>query len=290
MSFVFLAPLSLQARTIVHNNVSEEKEKLVLSVLKTALKQVEPDIQFQAYSEQLPDTRAEEAMKAGTLSVIWASSTPEREEALWGVRIPAIKGLLGYRIFIIRPESQAKFDQVETLDDLLRLTAGQGRYWGDTKILKDAGIDVVTANKYESLIHMVDGQRFDYYPRAIHEPFVELSNNPELNLTIEKNLLLVYPLTMNFYVTKDNTEMHELVRRGLELATENGELDKMFYSHPMVKSALEASRYKERRIIRIGNTDLHPDTPVDREELWLELMADKDEDDVSATPQYSIVQ
>ena len=259
------------ALTIRHNAVLDEKEGLLLGILKIAVRQVEPNAVFESPDEFIPQFRAEADLLNGKMSVVWGSSTPEREEKLKAIRIPAIKGLLGHRIFIIRPENQYLFDRVQTLDDLKKLKAGQGVDWGDTEILRSAGLNVITANKYESLFYMADGGRFDYFPRAVHEPWAELANYPELNLTVEKNLLLVYPLTMNFYVAPDNQELHDIIYKGLEMAIQNGAYDEFFFKHPMVKDALEKSNVSQRRVIRIQNPNVHPETPLDRKEFWLDF-------------------
>lgn len=264
--------IALDARVIRHNAVLDETEMLLFGILKTAMQQVDPSITFDSPAEFIPQSRAEADVLSGRLSVIWASSTPEREQNLKAIRIPAIKGLLGHRIFIIRPENQYKFDQVHTLEDLKQLTVGQGIDWGDTAVLRSAGLPIVTANKYESLFYMTDGGRFDYFSRAVHEPWEELRHYRHLDLTVEKNLLLVYPMTMHFYVSPDNPELHDLIYRGLELAMLNGSYDEYFLNHPMVKDALERSDVQNRRVIRIENPHLPADTPVDRPEFWLDLL------------------
>lgn len=269
---VWLVSAPSYALTIHHNAVLDEKEGLLLGILKIAIHEMEPTASFASPEEFVPQARAETDVLNGNMSVVWGSSTPEREAKLKAIRIPAIKGLLGHRIFIIRPENQHLFDRVHTLDDLKKLRAGQGIDWGDTAILKAAGLNVITANKYESLFYMADGNRFDYFPRAVHEPFAEIANFSDTELTVEKNLLLVYPLTMNFYVAPNNQSLHDLIYTGLERAIKNGKYDEFFLNHSMVKDALERSNVGKRRVIRIDNPFVHPDTPLDREEFWLDLL------------------
>lgn len=260
------------ALTVRHNHVQDQKEGLLLGILKVAIRQIEPNAKFESPSEFIPQFRAEADVLNGTMSVVWGSSTPEREAKLKAIQIPAIKGLLGHRIFIIRPEDQYKFDRVRTLDDLKKLKAGQGIDWGDTAILRAAGLNVVTANRYESLFFMADGGRFDYFPRGVHEPWEELNLNADLNLTVEKNLMLVYPLTMTYYVAPNNQELHDIIYQGLERAIQNGAYDEFFLNHPMVRDALEKSNVSQRRVIRIDNPYLPASTPLDRPEFWLEML------------------
>jgi hypothetical protein len=61
---------------------------------------------------------------------------------------PAIdKGLLGYRMFLVRDADLPRF-AVRTLDDLRKLRVGQGKDWIDVPILRKAGFPVVEGTSY----------------------------------------------------------------------------------------------------------------------------------------------
>lgn len=177
--------------------------------------------------------------------------------------------MLGYRIFIIRKGDQALFDQVRNLDDLKRLRAGQGRFWGDTAVLKAAGLDVVTPVKYSSLFPMLAGGRFDYFPRAIHEPWSEVASQKDLDLVVEKRILLVYPFAMYLFVAKENPALARKIEKGFELAIADGSFDKLFYGHPVVRTAILDSDLRHRFVLRIPNPNMTKETPTHRPELWL---------------------
>ncbi len=259
------------AEVITHNQVADAKEVLLLDILKLALSKSAPGMQYQPTPSPINQARALAEIKAGNLSVMWAGTTPEYERELKPVRIPVLKGMLGHRIFIIKQGKQPLFDQIKTLDDLRQLKAGQGRFWGDTQALQNAQIPTVTTIKYHNLFHMLEGDRFDYFPRAVHEPWEEVSARPELKLTVEKRILLVYPFAMYYFVAPDNQRLHDLIYSGMEQAIIDGSFDKLFFSHPMVKDALERSNLGERIVFRIPNPNMHPDTPFDRKEFWLDL-------------------
>ena len=144
------------------------------------------------------------------------------------VRIPLLKGLLGHRIFIIRNGDQKRFSRIDNLTHLSQLQAGMGRFWGSTKVLKEAGLPVVTSVKFKNLFHMLDGSRFDYFPRAVHEPWTEVAEHSELALDVERNLLLIYPYAMYFYMKQGNSRLHQLLMQGLELAIADCSFDKFF--------------------------------------------------------------
>jgi hypothetical protein len=259
------------AETIVTNLANEPKEQLALSVLKLALSKSMPNAQFQALPQFAEQARAVEYIQEGKMSVMWAGTKPEYEQQLIPIRIPIEKGMLGYRIFIIRKGDQARFDQVKSLADLKALRAGQGRFWGDTAVLKAAGLPVVTPVKYPNLFPMLEGGRFDYFPRAVHEPWSEVEQHKDLNLVVEKHILLVYPFAMYFFVSRDKPQLAEAIRSGFETAIRDGSYDKLFYGNPLVANALSQSRLKDRLVIRIPNPYMSAQTPTQRPELWLNI-------------------
>jgi len=259
------------AETIITNLAKEPKEQLALSVLKLALSKSMPGAQFQSLPQFAEQERAVEYIKEGKMSVMWAGTQPAYEQEMIPIRIPLEKGMLGYRIFIIRKGDQPRFDQVKSLADLKKFKAGQGRFWGDTAVLKASNLPVVTPVKYPSLFPMLDGNRFDYFPRAIHEPWSEVEAHKDLNLVVEKHILLVYPFAMYFFVSKDKPQLAEAIRSGFETAIRDGSYDKLFYSNPLVANALAQTHLKDRLVIRIPNPYMSAQTPTNRPELWLNV-------------------
>lgn len=262
---------AMSAETIRVNKVVGEKEELMFSVLKLVMSKVDSDVTYIQNDQELNTARAIGAVESKTFDVMWGGSTSTYEDKMLPVRIPALKGLLGHRIFIIRAADQEKFNQINTLEDLKRFKPGLGTLWGDTKIMKLAGIPTVTTIKYPNLFLMLEGGRFDYFPRALHEPWVEVKSRPELNLAIDKHLMLIYPFAQYFYVEKSNKALHDKIYKGFEMAIEDGSYDKLFFNHPMIKDVLEQANLKQRKVIRIKNATMHPDTPFDRKEFWLDL-------------------
>ncbi|WP_354624525.1 transporter substrate-binding domain-containing protein [Psychromonas sp. MME2] len=265
-----LITAQVKSSEIVINNVSGEKETLVVDILKLILSKSDPQVTIRQYPEALPTSRLEDEVKLGNIDVMWAGINNHLDESFMTVRIPILKGLLGHRIFIIRKDQQSKFNNVKTLDDLKKLNAGQGTQWGDTAILKAASVPVITTLKYPNLFYMLEGGRFDYFPRAIHEPWSEVASRPELNLTVEKNIMLVYPFAMYFFVEKNNQALHEKLTQGFEMAIADGSFDELFFSNQQIKDALSKTHFKNRIIIKIPNGAMHPDTPIDCPELWLD--------------------
>jgi len=204
-------------------------------------------------------------------SVIWTVTTKEREALLQPIRFPVFKGLLGQRIFVIRKEDQALFSQINSLDDLAKLRAGQGIHWPDSDIMEANNLPVVVGAGAENLYKMLKVKRFDYFPRGILELMPEQKHIQANNVVAEQDLLLSYPSAMYFFVNKKNTELAERIEKGWEIIIKNGEFDKFFYSHPRVVEAIAELKRHKRRIIRLENPYLPVETPLDHPGYWLDI-------------------
>ncbi len=261
---------------IVHAQVGNPKEKLVQDILKLAIAKSDSDADYtyEPYHEVVNEARLFSLLNDGIFSVIWAGTQVQYEENFYPIRIPILKGLLGHRIFIIREGDQFLFDQVNTLAELQKIPLGQGRFWGDTLVLEHADMNIVAPVKYESLFYMLEGGRFDYFPRAVHELWSEVAARPELNLTVEQNILLIYPFAMYFFVTKENESLGKTIQTGFRNAIEDGSFDELFFNHPMIKDALKRSNLKKRKIFHLENPNMTSETPVEDKSLWLNIESD----------------
>ena len=286
---------NVQAETIIARRVTGEKEQLAYKVLQLALDKSGASLELTQATEDYNEARLMSEVEAGNVDVIWTGSAPEKDKRLLAVRIPIMKGLLGHRIFIIRKQDEYKFSQIKTFDELKRFSAGQGTFWGDTKVLKNAGIPTITTIKYANLFPMLEGGRFDYFPRAVHEPWAEVEAHADLNLVVDKNIMLIYPFANYFYVNKSNQRLHDIIYRGFEAAIKDGSFDQLFFNDPSIQDVLNGGIIKEqlikaavfddpsiqdvlkkadlpnRRVFRAANPFMHPDTPTDRKEFWLDV-------------------
>lgn len=243
-----------------------------LDMLRLALTHIDKDYRIEEVTDDFTQTRVNEEVRiGGRLDLAWIASDKELEETLRPIRIPLFKGLLGYRIFIINKDNQFKFDGIETLDELKRkITMGQGSTWADGKILEANGFTVIKTPKYPGLFYMVEGGRFDAFPRSVLEPFGELRDRPNMDLAIEKNILVAYKMPFYFFVTPSNEELAQDVETGLNRAIADGSFNEAFMNAPQVRDVIEKANMKNRRIFFIDNPILSKETPLDRAELWFD--------------------
>lgn len=272
-----------EKRTLVTNMKSNMQTDYMNGLLKLALSYSNHEYSFQTTTEVYSRPRVMESVKAGSISVMWGGTSEEMEQDFIPIRIDAYRGLMNHRLFFIRQGDQARFDQIRTLEDLKKIKFGQGRSWQDASILESAGFQVVKATKKPGLYYMLDGGRFDAFPRGANEVWTELSAFPDLKLTVEKNLVLIYPLPTYFFVTPKDPRLAKDIEHGLESAIKDGAFDSYFYNSPEVKEALGKADLKNRRAIRIANPYLPKATPLDRKELWLDLMGETPDGIASAS-------
>lgn len=259
-------------KTLRVNDFSDPNAAYVIKMLKLAIAHSDnPNYALEIMHENFTQTRVNEEVRSkGLLDICWTSSDAEIESQLRPIRIPLFKGLLGYRIFIINKNNQYKFDGVSTLDDLKKLTVGQGRTWADTRILEANGFKVVKTNKYPGLFHMVEGGRFDGFPRGVNEPFSELESRANMDLAVEKNLMVYYQMPFYLFVAPDNHNLAKDLETGFERAITNGEFDKAFYSDKAIQDVMQKARMTERKVFKLDNPLLSKETPINRKELWFD--------------------
>lgn len=268
---LFSLSLYGQEKSITINMKSNMQTDYMNGLLRLALDYSDKSYTFLSTSEVYSRPRLMESLKNGSVSVMWGGTSEQMEKDFIPVRIDAYRGLMNHRLLFIREGDQARFDQVKTLDDLRKIKFGQGRSWQDAAILEHAGFNVVKATKKNSLYFMLDGGRFDAFPRGANEVWTELSAFPELPLTVEKNLVIIYPLPTYFFVSPHDPELAKDLEDGLEKAIADGAFDRYFFNSPEVKDALAKANLSQRRAFRIDNPFLPKATPLNRKELFLDL-------------------
>ncbi|HEY4297618.1 MAG TPA: hypothetical protein VGM85_14180, partial [Paraburkholderia sp.] len=200
--------------------------------------------------------RALAELASGTLiNLHWTSMEAQAERGLSVVHIPIHRGLIGYRVFLIKRDRQTDFDQVETLNDLQTLTGVQGLGWIDAEIMRSAGLDVQTTSNYETAFKMVAGGRVDYFPRGMVEAFPELDarDQSDPDLVAEKRLLLAYRSDFVFYVAPTHDRLATTIARGFAAAYRDGSYMKLFNTHPYIQDAYKRTRLSERKVIHLNN-------------------------------------
>lgn len=241
-----------------------------LKLLALALDQTGVKYQLVASERIMPQGKAlQRLMDNREVNVVWSMTDEQREEQLLPIRIPIYKGLIGWRIFIIRKDMDSRFKYIQNLEQLLKLDPIQGSDWPDTKILQTNGFDTMTAASHDTLFTMLENAQGDFFPRSVVEIWGEMaSNNPKNEFEIEPKLGVRYPAAMYYFVNKNSVPLANLISVGLEKAIENGKFNQLFLEEH--QQYLDQSELDKRTFYQLQNTYLPIKTPLHRKELWFD--------------------
>ncbi|AXE29606.1 amino acid ABC transporter substrate-binding protein [Chromobacterium phragmitis] len=208
-----------------------------------------------------------EAVSGQRVNLVWGATSEERERKLIPIRIPLGKGLLGYRVGLIRAGDQARFSGVRTVDDLKEFSFGLGPGWGDIPIYRHAGL-TIWIDPYEKLFKMLAAGRFDFYSRGVNEVFTEYQafQLAKQGIVIEQDLLLYYPYPFYFFVSPSSPRLASRLTAGLERMLNDGSFDAIFWRYN--RSSIEQAGLARRRIVRLVNPALPAHTPLGDRRLW----------------------
>jgi hypothetical protein len=240
-----------------------------VKVLELAIAKSGGDYVLESWDLKLLKGRALYELEHGKhLDVVWAMTNRERENALLPVRIPLDRGLSGWRLALIRKDDAARFQAVQTLDDLRRLNAGQGYDWADTPVLRANGLPVITGANADSLSLMLAAHRFDYFPRSIRQIWDEAEQQRDNGIVIESSVVLHYPAAVYFFVNKSNPALAAALDNGLRRALADGSFDRLFRDYN--GDLLQRANLGKRRVFELSNPDLPAATPLRQKELWFD--------------------
>jgi len=241
--------------------------ELVRSALEQTAREDGPYTMVPSKVAMSPSRVFVELQRGELVNITWGSTSVERERDFLPIRIPLRKGLLGYRLALIRQNQQPRFDAVNNLADLQKMAVGQGLGWGDGKLYQTNGFRVVSAD-YERLFAMVAAGRFDFFPRGLNEVFSEFDQRTrELpGLAVEQGLVLYYPWPEYCFFRRMDTQLAGRIERGLRRMLADGSYERWFeqWNGEWIKRA----RLQERRLIRLVNPFLPKETPLDDPALW----------------------
>jgi ABC-type amino acid transport substrate-binding protein len=259
------------AETLSIVSRGDDNAKYAISMVNLALSKIPNTYNITITEELMTNERmVEEVIAGGKADIMWTGSSKQLEQRLIPIRIPLYKGLLGTRVCLVHRDNIDIFKHVKSISDLRAIRFGQGRGWIDAKLLEEEGLVVITTPKYEGLFRMLDGGRFDAFPRGAHEPWSEIEKRPELDLVVEPHIKLIYRLPFYIFVTPQKPDLAKALENGLKIAIEDGSFDHLFYNDPLVKNAFRLAKLDQRTPIFIDNNYLHELTPIEDKSLWLE--------------------
>lgn len=221
----------------------------------------------QVDSSRTTQSRLMAMMQAGALDVMALPPNPEREANMRPIRVDILRGMLGYRVLLIRKSDAAWFQRLQPVDLKGKIKLGFNSQWADLAILQANGFQVVASPGYEGLFAMLDARRFDAFPRGLNEFSKELtqygSRYPEL--AVDKTYAFFTPYPVYFWVRRGNEALARQIENGLNLALRDGSFKKLFIQYHQQEIGL--LKRENRRVLFLNNPML-PRQGADQDYSW----------------------
>ncbi|WP_412972901.1 hypothetical protein [Glaciecola sp. MF2-115] len=169
---------------------------------------------------------------------------------------PICKGLLGYRLLIIRRSSSYKFESLSSKEQLQELSIGIPATWADAELFRLNDYKVVEQGRLDDLFLRLQNKQFDYLALGANEIeslYTQLAE-PLGTLAIQSSILLYYPLPLIFYVNPKRHELAEKLKLGLNELIQSGKHQTLFDKHH--GDVVERLNLSSRKLITLTNPHL----------------------------------
>ena len=197
------------------------------------------------------------------IDVFWSVTSDEREKQALAVRVPIVKGVLGYRLGIIKKSRLDYFSKLKTDGELRSLRYGLRADWPDTVIFKDNDFNVLEYSQENSGYELLEASRIDVLPiDALYAN--DITNMTDL--AIDPAHVFYYPSAVYFFVKKDNQALYQKLKTGLDKAIEDGSFDTLFNRY--FKGELAELALDRRQKITLVNTLLPASAPIHTKKYW----------------------
>ena len=228
----------------------------LLELALTHTNDIAKPLQLAPFTENVTQNRGLSLLESGAIDVIALGTNAEREAQLLPVKIDILRGIVGFRLLVIRAADQERITQMDDASLRKQLMFGLNSQWADLPIMRANGFSVITSSDYENLFVMLAANRFDAFPRGLNEARRELDerkqNYPQL--AIEKSRALYFPYPVYFWVNKNNVALAKRIELGLNRSLADGSFRKLFESYHAAEIA--AIKKEKRKVILLDNTIL----------------------------------
>jgi hypothetical protein len=272
LCLIFVLSASAVAGSIVvvyprAEDQSDARAIYPVKVLEMALRHVGKDYVVKPSDVAMLQGRALTQLRVNkNIDVLWTVPSAAREGGLVRIPIPLDKGLIGWRLLLLKRQNLEEFAHLRLPDELQARIAGQGHDWPDTEILRTNGYKVDGVVGYESLFKTLALGSIDYFPRSVMEIWAEVDSHKAQGIVIEPTIVLHYPSAFYFYVNKSNVVLAVDIEAGMEKIIADGTLDKLF--HQTFDSSLNKAKLQTRRVVELRNPLFPNDPSAHRAELW----------------------
>lgn len=228
------APLHVQAAPYQFTVHSGEHLEFARELCRAALAAAGMDASF-SYFPPAQNKRLYAELASGNLAIAFVppdegTDALEKQGLISALRVPLERGLLGYRICLVRAEDSDLLENVRKTEDLTKIRLGQGIGWGDIAVYRDAGINVVEApfNSVSDPVKALASGHFDALPLGVNEYllFLQAYNKEASGITADRHIVISYPWFRYVWVStaaKDSKRLLEALDKGFGIIAANGE-------------------------------------------------------------------
>lgn len=242
-----------------NGNKTESRQQYEREILEAALKATSAthgNYQLQEDKTDFPLAADEASVfrsKGFDIFGTVAGNTKLANEKKILIPLPLMKGLLGYRIVIIRATDKEKFAAITSAQQLQQLRLGIPSTWADAELFRQNGYKVEEKGSFDDLFTRLENNEFDYVSFGANEVAGVFAQRAAQSgkLIVDSSLLVYYPFPLVFYVNPNNKALAERVTAGLKIISSNGELDKIFNRY--FGAELEALNLSARTKITLKN-------------------------------------
>ncbi|MFP5222456.1 MAG: hypothetical protein ACLGSA_09210 [Acidobacteriota bacterium] len=260
-------PCHAQADPHVFTVQSDENLEFARELCLAALAAAGVEARFSLFPMAHPK-RLNAELASGNLSLAFLppdedSSALENQGYVKPLKVPLDRGLLGYRICLVRDEDADLLQNVRNADDLKRIRIGQGASWGDIKVYQEAGIEVVEApfSSVSDPMKALASRYYDALPLGVDEYrfFLQSYHKEAPGITADRHIAISYPWNRYVWIStvaKDSKLLQESLDKGFEIIAANGQFEAIYAKF---KDAEPRKQLMGRRIIRLQNAHSTPE-------------------------------
>ena len=237
-------------------------ERVVRLALTKTAEQGPFEIQIASplYSFVTPERSWALLKEGGKVDVYMAVATKELDQNFLPAKVGIKFGSIGQRVFLTHKKNKESLKNVDSLAGLKPHAIGSGHSWTDTKIMREAGLTVITGTAYRRLFDMLRAGRFQLLTRAIYEVFDEMRTFGKGDLEVEPSFLLSYPTEVFLYFSRKKPRLAARIEQGLQRASQDGSLFDLYWS--VYGSNLKALNLSQRKVVSISNPFLPEWKPI----------------------------
>ena len=261
----------IEIRHPVPQETQDPQRSYFIQLMALAFSKVGIEPSFRSVSLSLSQERQLLSLNGNQIDVMWTMTSEEREQIALPIRVPIMKGLLGYRVLMIHRSNIDSISNVSSIGGLKGFVGIQGHDWPDTKILRDNGLTIKTSQWFPDMYRQLAKKKVDYFPRGILEFSGELDKFSYEDLMALPNQAIYYPTALYYFVSNANEKLGRMLEKGLKVAVKDGSFDRLFYEFPDHAKALDQFDYKNARVYQLENSYLPKSTPLDKSDFWIKL-------------------